>query len=43
MVYDYLSPNNTNGSIPTPDSFLLDDSRTPPSFRLQVYHLDDDT
>ncbi|KAL5408778.1 hypothetical protein PMIN03_006319 [Paraphaeosphaeria minitans] len=35
MVHDYLSPNNTNASLPTPNSFLLNDSRAPPRFRLK--------
>ncbi|KAF1969978.1 hypothetical protein BU23DRAFT_650742 [Bimuria novae-zelandiae CBS 107.79] len=34
-VHDYLSPENTDGSLPTPDSFLLNDSRQPPHFRLE--------
>ncbi|KAF9729595.1 hypothetical protein PMIN06_007599 [Paraphaeosphaeria minitans] len=35
MVHDYLSPNNTDASLPTPNSFLLNDSRAPPRFRLK--------
>ncbi|KAJ4299020.1 hypothetical protein N0V90_004264 [Kalmusia sp. IMI 367209] len=35
IVHDYLSPNNTDGSLPTPDAFLLNDSRKPPKFRLK--------
>ncbi|KAF2438184.1 multicopper oxidase [Karstenula rhodostoma CBS 690.94] len=35
MVHDYLSPNNTNGFLPTPDSFLLNDGRAPPRFTLK--------
>lgn len=36
QVHEYLSPNNTDGRLPTPDTFLLNDSRDPPKFRLKV-------
>ncbi|KAF1999257.1 multicopper oxidase [Amniculicola lignicola CBS 123094] len=33
LVHDYLSPNNTNGDFPSPDSFLFNETRTMPKLK----------
>ncbi|KAF2196479.1 multicopper oxidase 1 [Delitschia confertaspora ATCC 74209] len=35
VIDDYLSPENKNGSIPSPDSFLVDDSTEAPTWDFQ--------
>ncbi|KAF2729450.1 multicopper oxidase 1 [Polyplosphaeria fusca] len=35
LIHDYLSPDNTNGALPTPDSFLFNETRTAPTFKFQ--------
>lgn len=32
IIQDYMSPSNTNGDLPSPDTILFDDSRTPRPF-----------
>jgi iron transport multicopper oxidase len=33
LISDYLSPDNTNGDIPSPDAFLFNDTRSAPTFQ----------
>ncbi|KAF2123245.1 multicopper oxidase-domain-containing protein [Lophiotrema nucula] len=33
LIHDYLSPDNTVGDLPSPDSFLFNDTRTAPTFK----------
>jgi iron transport multicopper oxidase len=35
LIHDYLSVNNTNGDLPTPDTFLFNDSNTAPDFTFE--------
>jgi iron transport multicopper oxidase len=33
IIKDYMSPSNTNGDLPSPDTILVNDTRTAPQFK----------
>jgi iron transport multicopper oxidase len=33
IIKDYMSPSNTNGDLPSPDTILVNDTRSAPQFR----------
>ncbi|KAF2713502.1 multicopper oxidase [Pleomassaria siparia CBS 279.74] len=35
LIQRYLSPNNTDGGLPSPDSFLFNDARDAPTYQFQ--------